>query len=84
MSSIRGSGAGLGRQGRRAGSSGQCGERTVQPPQRATRAAVGCNRKFDARMSRISVKSKRTSPVKNCRDLDNVVSKAVDDAVVAM
>jgi hypothetical protein len=26
-----------------------CGERTVQPPQRAKRAAVGWNRKFDAR-----------------------------------
>jgi hypothetical protein len=26
----------------------ECGERTVQPRQRAKRAAVGCNRKFAA------------------------------------
>jgi len=35
-------------------------------------------------MLRVSVEPKRTSTVKDRRDLDDIVSKAVDDAVVAV
>ena len=59
-------------------------ERPVQPPQRAKRAADGCNRKFDARVSRLSVEANRASTVKYRGDLNNVVAEAVDDSIVAV
>jgi hypothetical protein len=42
--------------------------------------AVRCNRKFHALMPWMSVKSKRMSAMKDGRDLDDVVSQAVDDS----
>lgn len=40
--------------------------------------------KFDAWMSSSSVESKQASPVEDGRNLDDVISQAVDDSVVAM